>query len=37
MELELAIKEQKKSGNKFVNFDNYDKIRMIKMNHASEL
>ena len=31
MELELAIKEQKKSGNKFVNFDNYDKIRMIKM------
>ncbi len=37
MDLEAAIKEQKKSGNKFVDFDDYDKIRMSKLNYASDL
>ncbi|MDQ3021599.1 MAG: hypothetical protein M3R36_13675 [Bacteroidota bacterium] len=37
MELEEAIKEQKKTGNKFANFDNYDKIRMSKLNSSKKV
>ena len=37
MELEEAITEQKKSGNKFVNFDDYDKLRMSKLNSSKKV